>query len=162
MPAPIITGLVNFISSQFAVTVWDGEIPRYDPSGNPINPDAIAVTPTVWPIVKVSMNESGFEREWTTEDPYTDKGEILINVWNTSRASAEAAMNNIEALLARASNWSNIQLGGDPSNPNYIIHLLLSRWYSGQEEGVRTSKSELLYRCDLHYEAMLHGAVATA
>lgn len=165
MPAPIVSGLCNFISSNFSVVVWDGEVPRYDPSGRPINPDS-TVTPTTWPVVRVFMSEQGFTREWTTEDPFTDRGEILVQVWATNRADVESALSNIEGLLAKATNWQQINLGGDPSNPNYVIQLLLTRWCSVPDMGPtgqeRTSKSELLYRGDLYYDCMIHGAVSTA
>jgi len=162
MPAPVITGFVNFLTSQIPnITVWDGEIPRYDTSGNPLNPEAVTIPP-IWPAIKLIMVEPGFQRTWTTEDPYDDRGEILIQVYATSRASLDPVMNQIEALLAQASNWSLINLGGPLVNPFYVIQALLIRWWSGQEEGVRTGKSQLLYRGELHYDVMIHGVISTA
>lgn len=161
MPAPIINGLITFLNAQLNVTVWDGEVPRYDTAGNAINP-SVVTTPADWPVVKLFMQEGGFDRTWTTEDPYSDEGEILIQVWGVSRASVETLMNRIEALLAQASSWSQIQLGGPTINPFYVIQMLLLKWYSGQEEGLRSSLSELLYRGDLHYSVMIHGAISTA
>ncbi len=160
MPAPVISGLITFISSQLNVTVFDGEVPRYDTAGTALTPETVTV-PSDWPIVKVYMEEGGFTRTWTTEDAYDDRGEIFIQVWGTSRLSAETTMNGLEALLAQATNWTLILLGGPVANPYYVIHMLLARWYSGQEEGVRTGLSQLLYRCDMHYDAMIHGAIST-
>lgn len=160
MPAPIIKGLITYITSQLPITVWDGEIPRTDTTNVVITPETVSV-PADWPVIKVFMEEGGFTRTWTTEDPYDDRGEILIQIWGITRVSAETAMNTIEALLAQASNWAAIPLGGDMMNPNYVIQLLLMRWYSGQEEGVRTGLSQLLYRCDMHYDCMIHGAIIT-
>jgi hypothetical protein len=163
VPAPVVKALGDFLAAQLNVSVWDGEIPRYDTSGNPINPDS-TVLPADWPVVKVNYKEPGFTREWTFEDPYTDTGTVMIQLWGTSRTQVETLMDGVEALLAQASNWvagGPIALGGPDSNPNYIIHLLLERWWCGQEEGVRTDKSELLYRADMSYEMMIHGVVST-
>lgn len=160
MPAPIINGLITYITQQLNVTCWDGEIPRQDVQGNTVNPDS-NTSPSDWPLVKVYMKEGGFTRTWTTEDPYDDIGQILIQVWGTSRVQSETLMDSIETLLAQASNWAQVPLGGPNDNPYYIISMLLTTWYSGQEEGVRTSKSELLYRCDMNYDVMIHGAVPT-
>lgn len=162
MPAPIIDGLITFITTQLPITVWDGEIPRYATTGTPISPSAAVVVPSTWPAIKCYMEESGFNREWTTEDPYTDTGEIHLLIWSTTRVSAESTMNTLEALLAQAASWAQVQLGGPAENPFYIIQMLLLRWYSGQEEEIRTGLSQLLYRCDLHYEVMIHGILSTA
>lgn len=160
MPAPIVGALGQYISDSLAVTVWDGEIPRYTATtpAQPINPSSNAV---VWPIVKVYMSESGFTREWTTEDPYCDSGEIIIKIWGISRLQAETSMNGIEALLAQAHNWEQVELGGPQDNENYIISMLLKRYYSGQEEEIRSAQSQLLYRCDMYYNVEVHGAIST-
>src|SRR5436309_1910085 len=129
MPAPIITGLITFISQQTGVVCWDGEVPRYDVQGNPINPSQTVSTPPEWPVYKVYMKEGGFTREYTFEDPYSDEGEILIQIWGTTRQQLEdpatGAMNVIEALLNQATNWPLIPLGGPQSNPYYVISCLL-------------------------------------
>jgi hypothetical protein len=170
VPAPVVAGLGNFISSQLNVVYWEGEVPRTDVAGRPINPDA-ATSPSDWPVVKVFMREPGLRRTWTTEDPYDDAGEMLVQVWGVRRDQLEdppvspqpgtGLLNRIEALLAQASNWPQIALGGPPGNPYYVVSCLLRIWYCGQEEGVRTSKSELLYRGDLVYDVIIHGAVST-
>lgn len=165
MPAPIIEGFINYIAAQLNVSVWDGEVPRYDTSGNKISPTS-TTTPTDWPVVKLFMQPGGFSREWTTEDPYTDRGELLIQIWATSRVQLEdpttGMLNRMEQLLASATNWTQINLGGPNTNPYYVIACLLTNWYSGQEEGVRTQQGELLYRADMHYDVMIHGSVSTA
>lgn len=162
MPAPIITGLINLMVSKLSITVFDGEIPRDNTDSSAINPSATSGVIPNWPVVRVTMPDDGFEREWTTEDPYTDTGIILIQVWGTSRTQTEVLLNSIEALFAQASKWAEVSLGGPVTNPYYIIQMLLQKWYSGQEEGVRTSASQLLYRCDLYYYVQIHGAVSTA
>ncbi len=161
MPARIIKGLITYITAQTGFTCWDGEVPRYSTQDVAINPEALT-TPVTWPIVKVFMNEGGFGREWTFEDPYSDEGQILIQVWGTSRDSVEDVLDALELLLASATNWKAIPLGGDVTNPNYVISMLLLSWYSGQEEGTRTATGELLYRGDLHYQCRIHGAVPTS
>jgi hypothetical protein len=55
-----------------------------------------------------------------------------------------------------------MNVGGEVTHPFYIVYMLLQSWCSVQEEGVRTSRSELLYRGELRYEVMVHGAVSTA
>jgi len=165
VPAPIIGGLITFIATQLQVTVWDGEIPRYDTSGNAINPNTVT-SPADWPVVKVWMREPGFTREWTTEDPYWDKGEIHIQCWGITRDQLEnpvtGILTKIEALLAQCSNWPLIALGGPNDNPYYVALLELRQWYCGQEEGTRTADSMLLYRGDLIYDCGIHGAIITA
>jgi hypothetical protein len=159
MPADIVGGMITYVTQQLGVTVWDGELPRYDTTGNPINQNAGLPD---WPVIKIYMKEGGFTREWTTEDPYTDAGEILLQVWSTTRASVQTLLNSLEGLLAQASKWPFLVTGGPMDNPYYVISCLLQRWYVGQEEGVRTSGSELLYRGELHYEVLIHGAIVSA
>lgn len=166
MAAPIIDGLITFLAGQIDANVWDGEVPRYDPNGNPIFPNATVGVgePSVWPVVRVFMPEPGFNRTWTTENAYDDVGVIKIQLWATTRAAEEALLAQVEALFALAENWEEIELGYDstqPLNPYYVVQMLLQSWYSGQEEGVRTATSQLLYRGELTYEVMIHGAIKT-
>ncbi len=161
MPAPVINGIINFLVQKLDINIWEGEIPRYDQNGQPIFPGT-TTNPANWPIVKLTMPESGFQREWTFLDPYDDKGTILIQIWGTTRASVEALMNSIEAQLAQATNWAQIQLGGPAANPYYVISLLLENWYCVQEEGVRTNLSTYLYRGEMKYTADIHGAIPTS
>lgn len=159
MPAPVVDGLLTFLAARLDASVWDGEVPRYDAAAEPIKP-ASAVTPINWPVVKAVMS-GGFSREWTLEDPYTDSGQVTIQIYGTTRVQTEAMMDDVEALLAKSSNWPSIVLGGDPSNPYYVISCMLVSWLSVQEEGWRTQLGELLYRCDLHYSMVIHGAIQT-
>jgi len=168
VPAPIVAGVIDFLNSQaLGVNLWDGEVPRYDTTGQPV---VDTMPEPQWPAVKVYMREPGFHRDWTTEDPYYDYGQILIQAWTTSRQALEGdtktypqlgLLNRIEAILAQASNWQQIAMGGSPTNPYYVVLMQLLDWYSGQEEGVRTFDSQLLYRGDLIYEVGIHGAMST-
>ncbi len=159
MPAPVIKGLIDYISQELDVVCWDGEIPRYSTTGTPINPDAVT-SPTTWPVVKVYMQEGGFVRTWNMgSDPYSDDGEILIQVWGTGRQQVQTMIDRIETLMVQATNWGNVILAGDHSNPQYLIQFLLTRWYIGQEEGERTARSEFLYRGELYWDCMIHGAI---
>jgi hypothetical protein len=170
MPSPVIGGLISFLTQQLNVICWDGEVPRFDTGGQPINPDQLTTNPPSWPVIKLYMQEGGFERTWTTEDPYCDSGEILIRIWGTTRVQVENLMNQIEALFAQATNWQQINLGNQQSvNPPYVIQMLLRRWYSGQEEEQRLAQtingviiSALCYRGDMYYFTELHGAISTA
>lgn len=157
MPAPIINGLAGYLEAQLVgITVWDGEVPRSDPNGIPALVDQ-------GPVFRVVILEPGFERRHDSfESPYGDIGTMLAQVWATTRAVAEAQMNLIEALLANSSNWPNIELTGGPViNPYSVYDLELTRWWSGQEEGVRTQTSQLIYRADLYYQCGIHGAIIT-
>lgn len=167
MAAGIITALCTYVASNYddgrGVTVWDGEVHRYDPQGQTVGPESSGGS-SDWPVIKFSMKESGFTRNWTFEDPYYDDGEIVCQIWHTTRSGAEHAMDNIERLLSTITAWTAIgELIPSPyvENAHYIIQLLLKRWTSYQMEGVRTQKSELLYTCEMRYNCMIHGAIPT-
>lgn len=163
MPAPIVGALCLFIGEELSVSVWDGEIPRTDNSGNPINPDS-TVVPSNWPVVKLWMVEPGFDRDWNVgTDPYSDAGQVLVQMWATSKVQTQALMDSIESLLASEANWraASDNLGGPAENPSYFIKIMLKRFWLGDEKGQRTSKSELLYRGDMLYDIFVHGAVST-
>jgi hypothetical protein len=165
MCLPIIGALVKFIGPQLKASCWDGEVPRYDMQGNPINPLSTSggKFPATWPVIVVKMPEGGFTSNDTTEDPFDDDGTILIQVYGSSRSQVESLGLSIRALLKQASNWVAISkfMGGDSSNPNYVISMYLQRWCSIQEEGVRTAQGEFLYRADLDYKVDLHGALVS-
>lgn len=168
MPAHVIEGLINFLGSnqELNASVWDGEVPRYDANGKPINPDS-SVTPSNWPVVKLYMEEAGFNRNWNMADPYDDIGPITIKIWGTTRASVDALLDQIEAIFASESNWGQINISpsqpstGSPGNPYYVIKMMLKSWTNVQEEEQRTADSFLLYRGELHYECEVHGAIST-
>lgn len=163
MPAPITGALAQFIGEELDCSTWDGEIPRTDNSGNPINPDS-TVVPNNWPVVKVYEQEPGFDRTWNVGcAPYSDLGKVLIQMWATSKVQTQALMDNIESLLASQTNWAlaSAYLGGPDENPYYFIRIMLADHWIGDEKGQRTSKSELLYRGDMLYTVEVHGAVST-
>lgn len=169
MAAGIIDAICTYVSQNYnngvGITVWDGETQRYDPQGNTVSPESSGGL-SDWPVVKISMPQSGFTRNWTFEDPYHDEGEIYIQVFHTTRALAEATMDNIELLLASLANWTAIGklIPANPYptlNPSYLIQLLLKRWVSYQMEGVRDANQKLIYTCELHYNCFVHGAIPT-
>jgi hypothetical protein len=165
MPAQIVNGICSFLQGQLNVNVWDGEIPRTGLQGEPINPDAALLD---WPVIRAVIDPAGFRRTYTFEDPYDDRGTVTVQAFSTRRDQAESLGSQIEALLEQAANWAKIStilaspaFGGDPSNPYYVIQLLLETWWSGQEEDVRLGKSQLLYRFDLVYDVHIHGAIVS-
>ena len=88
MAAGIIDAICTYVAANYndgiGVTVWDGEIHRYDPQGRTVSPDSSAGV-SDWPVIKFSMRESGFTRSWTFEDPYYDQGEIVCQIWHNTR-----------------------------------------------------------------------------
>lgn len=167
MAAGIIDAICTYVANNYndgrGVTVWDGEVHRYDPQGQTVSPDSSGGSAD-WPVIKFSMKEYGFSRSWTFEDPYYDQGMIVCQIWHSTRSAAEHAMDNVERLLASLTNWTAIgNLIPSPyvQNPHYVIQLLLKRWASYQVEGIRTQKSELLYTCELYYDCWIHGAIPT-
>ncbi len=161
MPAPIIDSLITYLAGKANASIWDGEVPRYDTSGNPINPDS-DTSPSDWPVIKLYMTGVGFTRNYTFETAYTDTApeSIVIKIWGTSREQEEGVLDTVEAIfdtLATNDTWSEIPLPA----PYYVIQMLLARWTSTQEEGVRTDQSQLLYRGELHYYIQIHGNAAT-
>lgn len=168
MPAPIIAGLGLFLQDNLVVSVWEGQIPRYDELGNPITPEQPGVD---FPVIKLFMREPGFKRNWTQLDPYDDEGQILVQMWGTAEdqlvtpvsGSPVGLMDRVEQLFANADNWPNgvIPLGGPTQNPYYVIAMLLDTWYVGQEEDNFGPRGELLFRADMFYQCRVHGAVTT-
>ncbi len=164
MPAPVVGGLLNFMKTQLQVAVFDGEIPRWDTQGNPINPIPNPATfPPNFPVVRCLMTDEGLTRYWTMADPYKDVGPILVQVIGTGRQQVEEYIGNIEQLFAPAPNWAQIPLPGaeDMGNPYYVISMLLIRWTCVMEEEVRLQDGQYCYRGDMHYEVSIHGAINT-
>lgn len=171
---PIIAGINAFMKSQLTAQIWDGEIPRYDPPGNPINPDQSAVSPTIWPVIRSVLDDAGQDIEWTMLDSFTCKGPVTIEVWGTSRLQLETPplgtpvgmVNRVAALWAQMANWQEqgpVNLGSPQvGKPNYIIHMLLKNWTVVQLEGVRLAGSQLCYYGRLTYEGMFHGSIPTS
>lgn len=168
MAAGIICGLCTYVSQNAydgkGVTVWDGEVARYDARGQTVGPESSGGL-SDWPVVKFSLPESatgGFTREYTTEDSYHDDGVVILQIWHNTREQAEATLDMIEALLAKEENWIAISaLIPSPyrENPHYITQLLLKYWTSRQVEGFRTQKSELVYTCEAYFKCGIHGAL---
>lgn len=161
MPAPIVQGALNFMLQQLNVNVWDGEVPRFDLNGNPINPQA-TTSPSDWPVVTAKLLDQPVSRNYTFEDAYDDEGPLLIQIWGFRRDSTEPLMDQIEALFYNVTNWPLVAFtpaGGEGTNPYYVVSMLLTDWTSVQEEGVRLAGGQLCYRCDMHYQIDVHGAL---
>lgn len=159
MPCQIIKGFINYLggTQQLNASVWDGETPRYDVNGQPVNPE----TPKVWPVVKLMMPQAGFKRHGNVgTDPYKELGTLYVRVWGTTRDSVEQVGTQVEGFVVPASNWPLISafLGGPVANPYYVAKLLLDRWSSYQDENVRTDQGELLYIYEIDLDVVIHGA----
>jgi hypothetical protein len=164
VPAPIIGALYNFLQSELGVSVWDGEIPRYDVAGNPINPDATG-GPSGWPVVRCVMPERAFKRKGTLGvGVYKDEGEIVVQVWGVARTETEPLQDQIEALFELETNWAAVVFNpaGLNYNPFRLWKMLLVNWDSLMLEGERTENSQLLYRAQLFYDCGIHGAAKCA
>lgn len=155
-----LTGAIAlWLGRELGISVWDGETPRTDSGGQPIKPNS--GVPNSWPVVKVWM-QTPFKREWTFEDPWSEQGTVKVNVWATSKTQCKNLASQIEELLASIANWASIDLGGPDENKNYAIQVLLDDWWLEQEKDVRTDTSQLLFRCDMNYNCMVHGATPTS
>jgi len=152
------------MKAQLSANTWEVEVPRYDSAGNPINPLA-TTSPTDWPVITCKM-EGKFKINWNCGcDPYDAVGPVLIQVFGVTKASVQALYDQIAALWASASNWQDVNLSpaGDDSNPFYVVEMLLSDFWIGQEEGVRLKGQQLSFRGDLVYNpCRVHGAVSTS
>src|ERR1019366_353354 len=164
MPAPIIGALYQFLQGQLGVSVWDGEIGRYDVGGNPINPDAIG-GPSGWPVVRCVMAERAFHRTPTLgAGVWKDVGEITLQMWGVARAETESLQSQIEALFELETNWDQLTFVPDGlmQNPFQLYKMLLTDWDSIMLEGERTQNSQLLYRAQSFYNCEIHGAAISA
>lgn len=164
MPAPIIGALYQFMQGQLGVSVWDGEIPRYDTAGQPVNPDAQG-GPSGWPVVRCVMPERAFHRTPTLgTGVYRDDGEVTVQVWGVARTETEPLQAEIEALFEQEENWNRLTFvpGGLSNNPFQLYKMVLKDWDSIMLEGERTQNSQLLYRAQLFYDCGIHGAAVNA
>lgn len=156
MTAPVISGLVTFIQSATGAQIWDGEIPRQN-----MQKCTIQLNPKVC-LFKLSMEKSGFRRERTTEDPYSDSGILQLTLWSNTRHAVESTMQTIDDLLSESSNWSTINLPGGPAdNPFYIYDIELTPWTVIMLENVRDRGSSLIYEGEMSLQIGIHGAVLT-
>lgn len=161
MPAPIIAGFVNYLQPLLQATyqgieVWTGEIPRFNSSGVPI------VIEGNFPAFRVVMEESGFGREWTTEDPYGDNGPLYFQCWANTLEGVMDLLNVVEPILCNTTNWGSIALpGGEMDNPFAVKKCLLKNWFAIQIEGVRDQNSNLIYMGQFIFDVTIHGAIPT-
>lgn len=168
MPAGILAGFVNYLQPILQETysdieVWTGEIPRFNSEQQPIE---ISGT---FPAFRVTMPQGGMDREWTTEDPYGDDGNILFECWATKLAAIvnpgadpPGILDIVEAQLCNTSNWEDIPLPGGPiENPYSVNKCLFKTWWYGQIEGVRTQDSSFIYGGWILYSVLIHGAIST-
>ncbi len=167
MPAPITAGLVNYLVPLLAnamgtssYSVYDEETPRWDANGNAIAPSS---TTGSWPMVGLSMEEPGFRRTHTIgHNSLHDDGVILVQIWATTKPEVQDMMDLIEGFFeAQVSVYTDVDMGGPPNDPNYVISMLLDTWWIGLDKNNRTSVSQLLYRGDMRWETKVHGNVAT-
>lgn len=172
MPCPIVMGFIEFLASNtnLNASIWDGEVPRYDVAGKPINPDSTATNPSNWPAIHLYQQEPGFARTWSFANSYDDDGQMFIELFAIGRLAAEALTTQIEVLLAQEANWVAITalLGDSPDGapPGYgLAKCLLSRWYTGMNmignACQRSAKGELIYKGQLTYDVSINGSVLT-
>lgn len=167
MAAGIVDAVCTFVAQNayggIGCVVWDGEVARYGPGGQTVGPESSGGK-SHWPIIKFSTPDK-FHRSWTFEEPYYDEGLLVCQIWDTTRAGAEATLDMIEAMLVSEASWTAVgALIPSPhwENPHYVIQMLLMDWVSRQEEGQRTEKGQLVYTCELYFKTTIHGAIPVA
>jgi hypothetical protein len=155
MSAPITKALVEYMTAELDIVVWDGEVPRFTTAGAAINQSS-STSPSSWPVVRVVIQEPGFTRNYTFTTAYLDDGDVLIQVWGTTRAQVQTQLDAIEGLLlASPDTWAEIDvyLGSDYK----IVQMELLPYWIGQEEELRINLSSLLYRADMRFNVQIHG-----
>jgi hypothetical protein len=159
----IVGSIVAFLQPKLSANVWDGEVPRFDALGQPINPQALNGAPSNWPAFTCYTNDTGFTTTWTTEDPYYETGSIFIDIYGSSRAQVQPLVDTTKALLISETNWAAINIPGapDPSNPYYVIQILPER-ASVRQTGLRDATNQMIYRGAMEFYTQVHGAVSTA
>lgn len=151
---------MQFMIDQLQVNPWDGEVPRYDVQGRPINPESTVTDPANWPVVQCKLG-GDMHRTSTFLSPYHDDGPVTIEVWGVTKTQVQTVLSSIEALWAVESNWFQVPLpGGADINPFYVVQMLLVDWTLRQEENVRLASSQLCFYGQLKYDVIIHGAVA--
>lgn len=166
MPAPILGAIGKYFSDNLSIQVWPEEIPRYDVSGNAINPQAGSVSPQVWPATQLVI-EGKLLRTNTFEDAYSETGTVKVLVWGTTRAQVDDAMRTIEVAMVAASNWAyqgspiglNFAAIGFPNN--WLYDLEVGQWTSQQRENERLASSLLCWLAEMDLTVGLHGALST-
>lgn len=175
MPAPVVMGLINYLTDTLDVVVWDGEVARQAPDGLDVQPPAAGepeVAQQRWPAIKVEMTEDGMRRSPTFENSYRDESDghnLMIVCWALTREELEGddpddpdsgLLNQIEQLLAVEGNYTGIDLGMTNTGSRYRFFMFnLVSWTCVQEKEVRTGLGQLLYRGELRYQIGVNGAV---
>lgn len=140
--------------------IWDGEIPRYDDFGRPINPDSVVTLPSNWPAIRGTMNKRGFDVAHTFEDTMVSSGEVTIEIWGFTRVSVETAQLAMFVLLENQTNWTQMSFGSGPNPPQAILGIS-KNWYSGSEENVRLAEGQLSYMASITYDVRIGGGTST-
>ncbi len=165
MPAGIVGAMVTYLEPILqgtypSLSVWDGEIPRFNPTGQPIvlEPSILAV-----PAFRVVMTDRGLNRDWTMQDAYGDQGPLDFEAWTTTRAGTMAILNLVEATLVNSTNWNSIDITGSPvhDNPYQVYACLLTNWTCVMLEGFRTPGNNYIYYGRLEFDMGIHGAILT-
>lgn len=165
---PIIGGLIGWMQGSPVLNawIWDGEVPRADPTGAPINPDSMT-TIANWPAIRLWELEPGFRYTFNEANSYTAEGQVLIQIFAVGRANTEPLMGKILTALELEDNWFQIteqmQAIAGPANGFSFEKAMLASDRCGQDKypAERTAKGELLYRGDMVYDIMIHGEVDT-
>jgi hypothetical protein len=164
MLSPVLGALGKFFVQELAIQVWPEEIPRWDTSGNPINPQATGVSPTIWPVVQIVM-ESRVTRDNTFEDSYSEEPPLTVTAFGTTREQVDGIMGDIEASLVYAPNWAYqgsvigliFQAMGYPQF--WLYDLEVGSWQSQQMRDTRLAGSQLCWQADMTLKCGVHGSV---
>lgn len=165
---PIVGGLIGWMQGSTVLNswLWDGETPRYDPLGNPINPDSMTAIAN-WPAIRLWELEPGFRYTFNMANSYDAVGQVLLEIFAVGRAAAEPLMGSILTALELEDNWFQItkqmQAIAGASNDFSFEKAMLAQDWCGQDRfpANRTAKGEILYRGDMYYDVMIHGTVDT-
>lgn len=151
MSATSITkDLISFIEDQIDnLVLWEGEIPRR-------NESAVELDDSQFPSYLIEMQESGFQREWTMEDTYTDTGSITIHIFSTTKNQAKQKLDEIEQLLNQEKHWRNVM-----SDPDELIQFLAESWYLGQMREIRTKQRNFIYTARMVFNAIIRSNTPT-
>jgi hypothetical protein len=166
---PIVGAMIGWLQSESVLSSWvfDGEVPRYDPNGNPINPASTITPMSNWPAIRLWELEPGFKYDFNLQDSYTAEGQILIEVFTVGRAACEPLMGTIFAALELEDNWYQITLqmqaiAGSDNDFSFEKAMLVQDW-CGQDKfpANRSPTGEIMYRGDMYYDVMIHGIIDT-
>lgn len=156
MSAPVVAAIVQLIGPIIGAEVFDGETPRYDVKGNPINPQSITGN---WPAVIAKLEHNAVTRKRMFGGQYIDLANVSLEVWGSERGQEERVGALLDSLLQLASSWTqmtNIMKSLDPTVVT-VVHARVDTWSSTQEEDTRTRKSRLVYLGTKRVEVRVHG-----